>query len=308
AGRVGELGLWRGMLVGGGVRVGSRELDPVRDTAETVRGLVVSLSAEQTRPLVGEVASLFHASVEDVLLTALFLAVVRWRSAGVVGGSGAGGGVLVELEGHGREEVVEGVDLSRTVGWFTSAYPLRLDAGVFDEGDVWAGGVQAGVVLKRVKELVRSVPDRGIGFGLLRYLNSETGALLREGARPEIGFNYLGRFEVGGGGPWQIAPESVALGSGMDPKMPVPHALEVNAVVQDGGSGSCLQVSWSWASGVLDEEAVEELSGLFVRALEALSRHASGPDAGGYTPSDLPLVSLNQAEIDQLEQLWRNDK
>jgi non-ribosomal peptide synthase protein (TIGR01720 family) len=306
AGRVAELGLWEGMLAGSGVRVGSRALDAVRDTAGTVEGLVVSLTPEQTRPLLGEVASLFHASVEDVLLAALALAVTRWRSGSA--GVSAGGGVLVELEGHGREEVVEGVDLSRTVGWFTSAYPLRLDPGVFDVGEVWAGGAQAGVVLKRVKEQVRSVPDRGLGFGLLRYLNAETGAVLRGGARPEIGFNYLGRFSVGGGGAWQIAPESVALGSGMDPGMPVPHALEINAVVQDGEVGPCLQVSWSWASGVLDERGVEELSGLFVQALEAFTRHAAGSDAGGYTPSDLPLVSLNQAEIDQLEQLWRNDK
>ncbi|MGX9891607.1 hypothetical protein, partial [Streptomyces sp. NPDC002276] len=79
-------------------------------------------------------------------------------------------------------------------------------------------------------------------------------------------------------------------------------------VVRDGEVGPCLQVSWSWASGVLDEQGVGELSGLFVGALEAFARHAAGPDAGGYTPSDLPLVSLNQAEIDQLEQLWRNDK
>ncbi|MFK0026664.1 condensation domain-containing protein, partial [Streptomyces sp. NPDC090798] len=293
AGRVAELGLWEGMLAGSGVRVGSRELDPVRDTAGTVEGLVVSLTPEQTRPLLGEVASVFHASVEDVLLAALALAVTRWGSGSA--GVSAGGGVLVELEGHGREEVVEGVDLSRTVGWFTSAYPLRLDPGVFDAGEVWAGGAGAGVVLKRVKEQVRSVPDRGLGFGLLRYLNAETGAVLRGGARPEIGFNYLGRFSVGGGGAWQIAPESVALGSGMDPGMPVPHALEINAVVQDGEVGPCLQVSWSWASGVLDEQGVEELSGLFVGALEAFTRHAAGSDAGGYTPSDLPLVSLNQA-------------
>ncbi|WTV02691.1 amino acid adenylation domain-containing protein (plasmid) [Streptomyces sp. NBC_00045] len=299
--RVAELGLWREMVATPGVRVGSRGLDPARDTAGAVRGVVVELSPEETRPLLGDVASVFRAGVEDVLLAALALAVTRWRG-------GSAGGVLVELEGHGREEVVEGVDLSRTLGWFTSAYPLRIDPGVFDAGEVWAGGAQAGVVLKRVKEQVRSVPDRGLGFGLLRYLNAETGAVLERGARPEIGFNYLGRFSVGGGGAWQIAPESVALGSGLDPRMPVPHALEINAVVQDAAAGPCLQVSWSWVSGVLDESDVVEVSGLFVDALKAITRHAADPDAGGYTPSDLPLVSLNQAEIDQLEQLWRNDK
>ncbi|MFE2071224.1 condensation domain-containing protein, partial [Streptomyces sp. NPDC059467] len=295
--RVAELGLWREMVAAPGVRVGSRALDPSRDTAGTVRGLVVELSPQETRPLLGEVASVFHAGVEDVLLAALALAVTRWRGETCPApvGAGSGGGVLVELEGHGREEVVEGVDLSRTVGWFTSAYPLRIDPGVFDAGEVWAGGAQAGVVLKRVKEQVRSVPDRGLGFGLLRYLNAETGAVLERGARPEIGFNYLGRFSVGGGGAWQIAAESVALGSGLDPRMPVPHALEINAVVRDGEAGPCLQVSWSWVPGVLDERDVVEVSGLFVEALAAITRHAADPAAGGYTPSDLPLVDLNQA-------------
>ncbi|MFI6023949.1 condensation domain-containing protein, partial [Streptomyces sp. NPDC051287] len=295
--RVAELGLWREMVAAPGIRLGSRELDPSRDTAGTVRNLVVELSPGETRPLLGEVASVFHAGVEDVLLAALALAVTRWRgeTCSVSGGGGSGGGLLVELEGHGREEVVEGVDLSRTVGWFTSAYPLRIDPGVFDVGEVWAGGAQAGVVLKRVKEQVRSVPDRGLGFGLLRYLNAETGAVLERGARPEVGFNYLGRFSVGGGGAWQIAAESVALGSGLDPRMPVPHALEINAVVRDGEGGPCLQVSWSWVPGVLEERDVVEVSGLFVEALAAITRHAADPDAGGYTPSDLPLVSLNQA-------------
>ncbi|MEU6482390.1 condensation domain-containing protein, partial [Streptomyces sp. NPDC047017] len=295
--RVAELGLWREMVATPGIRMGSRELDPSRDTAETVQGLVVELSLQETRPLLGEVASVFHAGVEDVLLAALALAVTRWcgETCSAPAGAGSAGGVLVELEGHGREEVVEGVDLSRTVGWFTSAYPLRIDPGVFDAGEVWAGGAQAGVVLKRVKEQVRSVPDRGLGFGLLRYLNAETGAVLERGARPEIGFNYLGRFSVGGGGAWQIAAESVALGSGLDPRMPVPHALEINAVVRDGEAGPCLQVSWSWVPGVLDERDVVEVSGLFVEALAAITRHAADPAAGGYTPSDLPLVDLNQA-------------
>ncbi|MGW2052262.1 amino acid adenylation domain-containing protein, partial [Streptomyces sp. NPDC001858] len=139
---------------------------------------------------------------------------------------------------------------------------------------------------------------------MLRYLNAGTGGVLGLGARPEIGFNYLGRFGVGsggGGGAWELVSESVALGSGLDAGMPVPHALEVNAVVREGVGGGCLQVSWSWASGVLDGDEVEVLSGLFVEALQALIRHAAGGGAGGLTPSDLPLVSLSQAEIDGLE-------
>ncbi|MEK8104456.1 condensation domain-containing protein [Micromonospora sp. M12] len=89
----------------------------------------------------------------------------------------------MNLEGHGREDLVDGLDLSRTVGWFTSNYPVRLDPGT--------DGGTAG--LKRVKEQLRAVPDKGVGYGLLRYLDEESAARLATAGRPQLSVNYLGR-------------------------------------------------------------------------------------------------------------------
>ena len=123
------------------------------------------------------------------------------------------------LEGHGREELFPDVDLSRTVGWFTSLFPIRLDPGAIDLDEALAGGLSLGRALKTIKEQLHAVPDNGIGYGLLRYLNPQTGAQLRDFAGPQIGFNYLGRFPAAATTDWSIAPERVALGLG-DPTMP----------------------------------------------------------------------------------------
>ncbi|WP_033018482.1 condensation domain-containing protein, partial [Streptomyces rimosus] len=141
-----------------------------------------SLSARWAEPLLTTVPAAFRAGVNDVLLTALALAVVRWR--------GAGSGLVLDLEGHGREEqVVAGADLSRTVGWFTSLFPVRLDLEGVDVEDAFRGGAAAGVALKRVKEQLRAIPDHGIGYGLLRHLNPETEEALASAPAPQIGFN-----------------------------------------------------------------------------------------------------------------------
>ena len=213
--------------------------------------------------------------------------------------------MVLDLEGHGRTEGFAGVDLSRTVGWFTSLYPVRLDAQGLDLDEALAGGPALGRAVKRFKEQLRAVPDGGLGYGLLRYLNRETAAVLAGCGAPQLGFNYLGRFAGGGAssaafGP---APEAGALGGGGDPGMPVPHGVEVNALTVAGpDGGAVLRATWSFAPALIEGSAVEDLARGWFTALEALVRHAAQPGAGGRTPSDLPLIALSQAEIERLEQ------
>jgi non-ribosomal peptide synthase protein (TIGR01720 family) len=292
-----ELELWRSVLSGEDPLLGSRRLDPERDRLSHTRHLTLTLDRAVTEPVLGRVPALFHGQVNDVLLSALALAVESWRRRRY----GAGGdGVLIALEGHGREEQA-GIDLSGTVGWLTSLYPVRLDPGLMDEEQVWAGGPALGTAVKRIKEQLRALPDNGLGYGLLRYLNEETAVQLRGFAEPQIGFNYLGRFfGGGGGGAWSIAAEAAALGGGGDPQMPVRHVLEVNALTLDDGTGPRLTANWSWVEGILEEEEVRELAADWFRALAALVTHAEAPHAGGLTPSDIPLVALSQEEIDKL--------
>ncbi|AQA20680.1 amino acid adenylation domain protein [Rhodococcus sp. MTM3W5.2] len=302
--RVAELGYWREVLATQEAPIGSRPLDAQLDTVATRGQVSLELPADVTDGLLTGVPARFRGGAQDGLLAALAVAVAAWRRAR--GGRGAAeSSTLITLEGHGREDqLAPGADLSRTVGWFTSVYPVRLDIGGADLDDALAGGAAAGAAVKAVKEQLLAVPDNGIGYGLLRYLNPETGAELGSGAVPQISFNYLGRFgtgeltdEIRGLG-WIPVTDGGALGGAADPAMAPESALEINASVLPGGG---LSATLSFATGVLTEAEVEEFAGFWRAAMTAISAHARTEAAGGLTPSDLPLVSLSQDQIELFE-------
>ncbi|TMR13277.1 amino acid adenylation domain-containing protein [Nonomuraea turkmeniaca] len=301
--REAELGLWTGMLAGPDPALGHRPLDPVADL-ESVRRHTLRLPPARTEPLLTTVPAVFHAEVNDVLLTALALAVAGWRR-GL--GRGDRADVLIALEGHGREEhAVPGADVSRTLGWFTSIFPVRLDPGEIDLDDALAGGPSAGAALKRVKETLRSLPDRGLGYGLLRYLNPGTEPELAKLPAPQISFNYLGRFSVADAPdqPWRPVAGAGVLAGGFDAAMPVaPYTLEINAYTQDTPEGPELGVTWAWPSALLAEASVAALATSWFTALDALAAHAATRGAGGHTPSDLTLA-IGQDEIEEFEAEW----
>jgi non-ribosomal peptide synthase protein (TIGR01720 family) len=253
-----------------------RPLDPTVDTVATEQDLRLVLPPATTAPLLGPVPAAYGAGVDDVLLAALALAVGDWRRRH--GGAG-GNAVLVDVEGHGREEqVVAGADLSRTVGWFTSVHPVRPDTG-----DVGLAEAAEPAAAARAVAAVRAhrgeVPDGGIGFGLLRHLRPETGPALAALPAPEIEFNYLGRFGYDGGGdsgaPWTpVADEEDAAEVPMDAGMPLGHPLSVTVTTRDRATGPELVAHWSWPGGVLDRGAVDDLGRTWFRALAALVRGA----------------------------------
>ncbi|MFE2373288.1 amino acid adenylation domain-containing protein [Streptomyces sp. NPDC059398] len=293
--RTAELALWETVLDTPDPLLGDCAPDPARDVAGTTRSVTVRLPAEVTGPLLTSLPAAFHAGVNDVLLTGLALAVAEHR--GKRGHHGTA--VLIDLEGHGREEIVPGAELARTVGWFTSLHPARLDPGEYASG----GSAVFGRALKRIKEQLRALPEHGIGYGLLRHLNPATADTLAGRPAPQIGFNYLGRFPSGGPAgtaDWATVP-GVRGPLPRDPGMPVGHALEINAITQDLPTGPELTATWTWPEALFAEERVQELADGWARMLRELVTHADTPDAGGYTPSDLSLVSLSQDEIDDLE-------
>ncbi|XVQ08590.1 amino acid adenylation domain-containing protein [Spirillospora sp. CA-255316] len=310
-----ELETWLDIVDGPPQRVAARALDPRVDIAARAESLTLVLPAEVTGRLLTDVPAAFRARADDVLLTGLALAVAHWRRQHRGGGrrtggaGGGGGGVLVEVEGHGRTDIVPGLDLSRTVGWFTSIHPVRLDPGTADWAEVRRGGPAAGAALKRVKEQLRAVPD-GVGYGLLRHLGGPAAAELADLPPAEIAFNYLGRVAPGeDGGDWTLAPEEPPAGE--DPRMPMAHALEINAVTRDHPDGRAeLSATWTWPDGVLSRDEVRDLAEGWFTALRGLAEHAGsggdgGEGGGGFTPSDL-LVDLGQAEIDKLQDAWRS--
>ncbi|MDN3028479.1 non-ribosomal peptide synthetase [Streptomyces sp. S.PB5] len=301
--REAELEYWQNTLESSNPPLGDRAFDPAQDVWSTVETVRVELPADLTEAVLTKLPAAFKGTGTDVLLAALALAVNRWR--------GTDGSTLVRLEGHGREEdAVPGADLSRTVGWFTSMYPAKVDVQGLDLADVLAGGPAAGKAVKLVKEQLRGVPDKGLGYGLLRWLNPETAEQLAEHAVPQIGFNYLGRISDSdvpehlrehGWGPASWSAELIAL---PDPDLPALSALEVNSVATDTPDGTRLQAAFMFASGILTRERTAELADLWVEVLQGMAAHAARPETGGLTPSDAPLVTVKQGEIEEWEERY----
>ncbi len=274
--REAELPFWTGVLEGAAPLPLKRPLDPARDTVGTVRELELRLPTEHTGPLLSAVPSAFTANVNDVLLTALGLAVADWRRRH---DSGPGGPVLVDLESHGRDEEVAGdVDLSRTVGWFTSIFPVLLDPGPVDLDEALEGGPAVEEALARTREHLGSLPANGVGYGMLRHLNPRTAPVLAGYGAPPIEFNYLGRFGIPEATDWSYAPEEDVSDIGAEPEMREGHALGINVVTEDRADGPVLSANWSWPEAVLSEEAVRDLAETWFRALRALVARAAARD------------------------------
>jgi len=242
--------------------------------------LEVSLGAEETRALLQDVPAVYRTQINDVLLTALAQAFARWTGKP---------SVRLDLEGHGREELFEDVDLSRTVGWFTALFPVHLTLD---------GAADPGQALKSIKEQLRAIPRRGIGYGLLRYAREDEVLTrrLRAGSRAEVSFNYLGQFD-------HVASDAAGVGLAEEPSGPPlgltntrAYLLEING----GVGGGRLRMLWRYSRRVHERATIERLAGAFIDALRALIAHCQSPDTGGYTPSDFPLAALDQPTLDRL--------
>ena len=269
---------------------------PAGDTYASAGQLSVALDSELTRLLLGEVPAAFHAGIQDILLIAFGLAVAEFLGNGAMP-------IGIDVEGHGRhEELAPDVDLSRTVGWFTTKYPVALTVGGLDWAQVSAGEAALGTVIKDAKEQLRALPD-SLTYGLLRYLNSDVDL---PDSDPPIGFNYLGR--LGGaageasGDLWRIGPEGMSLtGAATAVPMPLAHTVELNAGTLDTEAGPQLHATWTWAPSVLDHTQVSRLSRLWFDALAGVCAHVQG-GGGGLTPSDIAPARLSQHQIDELHQ------
>jgi non-ribosomal peptide synthase protein (TIGR01720 family) len=248
------------------------------NTVASAGSIQVELSREETQALLQEVPKAYHTQIHEVLVTALALALKEWAGANKL---------LIDMEGHGREEVVAGVDVSRTLGWFTSVYPVLLEL----EGN------EISTALKSIKEQLREVPKRGIGYGIWRYLKASEAEQekLGELAAAEVSFNYLGQFDqVLSGEGFRAAAEST--GPVQDERAQREHLLAINGMVANGQ----LRMSWGYSEAVHRSETIEHVAEYFATALRELIVHCQSEEAGGHTPSDFPLASLDQESLDSL--------
>ncbi|UVL87843.1 non-ribosomal peptide synthetase [Pseudomonas sichuanensis] len=246
------------------------------------QSLAIELDVEQTRQLLQQAPAAYHTQVNDLLLTALARTLCRWTGDEQV---------LVQLEGHGRDGLFEDMDLTRSVGWFTNAYPLSLSP------DMAEGEVARAASIKRIKEQLRQVPHKGQGYGVLRYLADDAGRE-RMAALPQarITFNYLGQFDQQFDQAALFQPLDAPAGLAHDLDAPLPNWLSVDGQVY----GGALQLRWSFSAERYDQATIATLAEAYRQELLALVGHCLADGNGSFTPSDFPLAQLTQEQIDAL--------
>ncbi|WXH33848.1 D-alanine--D-alanyl carrier protein ligase [Myxococcus stipitatus] len=263
-------------------RVGRLPVDVEGGAANTegASRLVESvLEPAETQALLQDVARAFRAKPDELLLAALAHVLQRWTGASCV---------RVEMESHGREDLFGDIDLSRTVGWFTSLYPVLVEST----------GEGPGAWVRAAKEALRRVPDKGVGLGALRYLSpdSEVRERLRALPAPEVGFNYLGQLD-------HVLPPTAPLGMAEGSVGPTraagglrAHGLDVDCAV----SGGRMRWMLTYGTGLHRAETVERLALELRDALRVLIAHGTSEDPRGLAPSDFPLAKLGQGELERI--------
>jgi non-ribosomal peptide synthase protein (TIGR01720 family) len=247
------------------------------NTEDSARSVAVTLPVDLTNALVHRVPAAYRTQINDVLLTALARTVTEWT-----GGNRA----LVALESHGREQLFDDVDLSRSVGWFANLLPVPLPA--VDGG--W------GTALKAVKERLRAVPHHGIGHGLARYLRMDTSVVLAARPEPQLLFNYIGRLDQRRGtarGRFAELPDRLAPDRAGESQRS--FLIDIEAAITDGQ----LQVHWGYSTHRHSEDTVRRLAQRYLHHLTELVEHCAA-GASGATPSDFPLAGVDQQTLDGL--------
>ena len=295
-----ELPWWEQVLRNPDPPLADRRAEPDRDETGPAGELSLTVPTSVTGSLLSRLCVLYHADISEILVTALVLAVSRWRT--VRGGFPASSGVLLEMTSSGREsdDIAPGADMSRTVGWLECSFPAWLDPGPLDWEQVQAGDAALGQALKRVKEQLRTVPGHGLGYGVLRHLDPGAAARLVKLRQPQIAFGYAGRLNVQACRNWAPLGEIADLAGLGGPAAMATAPVWAYTVIYERADGPELVTRWRWPAGLLGQAEIGELAQLWSEALAALAVHGERPGAGGLTPSDL-LVPIPQAAIERLE-------
>jgi natural product biosynthesis luciferase-like monooxygenase protein/non-ribosomal peptide synthase protein (TIGR01720 family) len=252
------------------------------NTVETTTAFSISLEAQETGSILQEIPKIYHAQVNEVLLTALTQTLNRWASADRL---------LVDVEGHGREEALfADVSLTRTVGMLATMSPVLLQLPP-DEAP--------GDALKSIKEQVRRVPNNGFGYGLLRYASQDSAisAKLKAMPQPSVRFNYLGQFDQPLKSNAVFTPVREHVAHGHDPKARRSHLFEITALIFEGK----LHIDWGYSKTFFRAQTIENLANEFIENLRKLIDAARASESAEFTPSDFPLASLDDKHLQELE-------
>jgi non-ribosomal peptide synthase protein (TIGR01720 family) len=221
-----------------------------KNSAASARTLSVSLSAAQTERLLQQVSGAFHVQINETLLTALSRAFSTWTNDDYI---------IVDLEGHGREELFPDVDISRTVGWFTTIFPVELDP---------SRGHTTSAALMRTRSQMRRIPHHGIGYGVFRYLcdDSAGSAKLRALPKAEVSFNYLGQVDQTLTGSFRFKPAREYSGPSRTNTGERAHLIDITARVVEGE----FKATWTYSENLHDRATIDQLARSFIIELEAI--------------------------------------
>ncbi|MFB0847524.1 amino acid adenylation domain-containing protein [Paenibacillus oleatilyticus] len=244
--------------------------------------VTVQWSRRETEQLLKGVHRAYNTEINDILLTALGLALQRWCGHDRV---------LVNLEGHGRESIMTDIDITRTVGWFTSKYPVVLE---LEPGKVLS------YQIKKVKESLRQIPNKGIGYGVCRYMSEHTDEVFR-GAEPEISFNYLGQFDQ------ELQNSGVGIsahtgGKPVSDRQARNFVLDINGMISDG----VLSLELSYSRKEYRRETIGKLAAWLQDSLREIVDHCTAKARAELTPSDVQFKGLSIAELEQIEERTRH--
>jgi non-ribosomal peptide synthase protein (TIGR01720 family) len=256
-------------------------VDLANNTLGNAQRLVGQLDASQTERLL-RAPAIYHGQINDVLLAALGLALSQWARSQY---HTELGDPVIALEGHGRET---DADLTRTVGWFTTLFPLRLPVSGLD---TQVRTSDAGHAIRQVKEAINALPDKGLGYGILRYLDPQSALAQAQFAEPAVIFNYLGRFEqsnakAASSAQWQMT-EGGLMGAADDPQRPRLHLIDINAAINAQGA---LEFGIGYCPAIHSEASIAALKACWIKQLIELTEHClEDPLANRYTPGDFEL-------------------
>lgn len=257
-------------------------VDPAKQVLQDRVSVKMELEKDETQALLTDVNHAYNTEINDILLTALGWTISAWTSDPLV---------AFHLEGHGREEIMEDIDISRTVGWFTSSYPVVLDMSGLEETEQ---------KIIHVKDSLRRIPARGIGYGIIRYLVPEEG---RDGLtfslEPEIGFNYLGQFLQEGSLSSEAAVFQASdkpMGTTVSPHWPSEHTLEIHGMIVSGQ----LKLAFDYNKFEFEPGVIESLVETYKTNLLEIIDFCSGRESSRKTAGDFAADDLDEEEMEDL--------
>ncbi len=250
------------------------------NTGISAKNISVKLNKKLTKQLLKEAGKAYKTEINDLLLTALAISLEKWTG---------NNNIIINLEGHGREDIFIDTDISRTVGWFTTQFPVCLslekDNNIAD-------------TIKSIKEQLRAIPNKGVRYGILKYLHPENS--VKEGVslqkNNEISFNYLGQFDNVNENRDLISLSKLSPGVSVSKANHRINIIDINSMI----SGGELVINFTYSDNLHKKETIDNLVKSYVAGLQNIIEHCIQPESKGYTPSDFQLSEITQEELDDL--------